>query len=219
MLRTLVMARARREADVAPVLPTVGAALLAALMVFPAYRVVAADVSTLPMQAPSQPVGDPLTLDAALRAAQRFSQALPAQAAAAQAARERAVAAGQRPDPVLRFGLDNVPIEGGTDHLLTREPTTARSIGFVQALPDRAKREARAHRFEQDAHVAEARRQAVRAVLRRETALAWLQAWGELKRLGLDRRATARGGSRPDGSQTPLTARAAARRPTCSSPA
>lgn len=127
----------------------------------------------------------PLTLDAALAAAEARSMALPAQTGAALAARERAVAAGQRPDPVLRLGLDNLPIEGSTDHLLTREPTTARSIGIVQSLPAAAKLAARAQRFEQDARVAEARRQALRAALRRETALAWLAAQTEVRRLQL----------------------------------
>ncbi len=128
---------------------------------------------------------EPLTLQAAMAAAVDRSMALPAQSAAARAARERAVAAGQRPDPVLRLGLDNVPIEGGTEHILTREPTTARSIGIVQALPDLAKRQARSRRFEQDAQVAEARRRAALALLRRETALAWLNAQAESRRLGL----------------------------------
>ncbi|MEO5734315.1 MAG: TolC family protein [Rubrivivax sp.] len=131
------------------------------------------------------PAGEPLTLSAALAAAESRSMALPAQTAAALAARERAVAAGQRPDPVLRLGLDNVPIQGGTEHILTREPTTARSIGIVQALPDSAKRQARTRRFEQDARVADARRQAVLGSLRRETALAWLAAWAEMRRLSL----------------------------------
>ena len=47
----------------------------------------------------------PLTLDDALRVAQARSRQLPAQDAAAAAARDMAVAAGQRPDPVLKTGL------------------------------------------------------------------------------------------------------------------
>ena len=80
--------------------------------------------------------GGPLGLVAAQQLAVTRSMALPAQDAVAAAARERAVAAGQRPDPVLRIGLDNVPIEGDGSHRLTREPTTARSIGLTQAWPD-----------------------------------------------------------------------------------
>ena len=47
----------------------------------------------------------PLTLDDALRVAQARSRQLPAQDAAAAAARDMAVAAGQRPDPVLKMGV------------------------------------------------------------------------------------------------------------------
>ena len=116
----------------------------------------------------------PLSLREAQRLAALHSLALPAQDDAARAARERAVAAGQRPDPVLRIGLDNVPIEGSADSLLTREPTTARSIGIVQALPDEAKRCARATRLRARGRPAPARAaRSMRRTLRRETALAW----------------------------------------------
>ena len=54
----------------------------------------------------------PLELSTAVQAALARSQALSAQDAAARSAREAAVAAGQRPDPVLRFSLNSLPIEG-----------------------------------------------------------------------------------------------------------
>ena len=54
----------------------------------------------------------PLDLSMAVQAALARSQALSAQDAAARSARETAVAAGQRPDPVLRLSLNNLPIEG-----------------------------------------------------------------------------------------------------------
>ena len=102
------------------------------------------------------------------------STALPAQDAAAESARQRAVAAAQRPDPVLRVGLDNVPVEGGSTSWLTREPTTARSIGLVQALPDAAKRSARAAVFEREAEQALAQRALATRSAAREAGLAWL---------------------------------------------
>ncbi len=185
MFRIFFVARACHELDVACALPKFGAALVVALTVLPVQGALPNETATPATQTAVPPVGEPLTLHAALVAAEAYSQALPAQGAAALAARERAVAAGQRPDPVVRFGLDNVPVEGGADNLLTREPTTARSVGIVQALPDLAKRSARARRFEQDAQVAEARRQGIRSTLRRETWLAWLQAWTETRRVGL----------------------------------
>ncbi|MDP3085161.1 MAG: TolC family protein [Rubrivivax sp.] len=126
-----------------------------------------------------------LDIDVAMDLAEAHSQALPAQQWAAMAARERAVAAGQIPDPTLRWSLDNVPIEGSAQRLLTREPMTARSVGISQAWPDEAKRRARSQRHEQDALLAWARRDARRAELRRETALAWLAVRAELQRTAL----------------------------------
>ena len=55
---------------------------------------------------------EPLALSVAVQAALARSQALSAQDAAVRSAREAAVAAGQRPDPVLRLSLENLPIEG-----------------------------------------------------------------------------------------------------------
>jgi hypothetical protein len=52
----------------------------------------------------------PLSLTEALRVAEARSPQLASAEYAATAARERGVAASQLPDPVLRLGLDNVPI-------------------------------------------------------------------------------------------------------------
>src|SRR5688572_26880356 len=54
----------------------------------------------------------PLTLAEAQRRAAQQSRSLVAQDAAVSASREMAVAAGQLPDPVLRMGIDNLPIDG-----------------------------------------------------------------------------------------------------------
>ena len=129
--------------------------------------------------------GAALSLEAAQRAAQARSLALPAQEHSVRAARERAVAAAQRPDPVLHLGLDNVPVESGTASLLTREGMTARSIGISQALPDAAKRSARAQAFEREAEVGGARQEVERSILLRETALAWFALRAQQQRLAL----------------------------------
>ncbi len=114
-----------------------------------------------------------LPLAQAVEAAVTRSLALQALARGADAARERAVAAGQRPDPMLELGVENLPVEGGTRSLLTREGMTQRSIALAQEWPDAAKRRARAEAVERDAGVAEARAAVLRAQLRREAALAW----------------------------------------------
>lgn len=115
-----------------------------------------------------------LTLDAALRAAETRSQALPAQDAAAAAARDMAIAAGQRPDPILKAGINNLPINGGDRFSLTRDFMTMRSIGVMQEFTREDKLKARTARFEREAEVAEAGRELALANLRRDTAMAWL---------------------------------------------
>src|SRR6266508_2905029 len=54
----------------------------------------------------------PLTLSETLKLAANQSRQLAAQDAAVAAARETSVSAGQLPDPVLRLGVDNLPVNG-----------------------------------------------------------------------------------------------------------
>jgi outer membrane protein TolC len=115
-----------------------------------------------------------LSLDDALALAQQRSRQLVAQGAAASAARDMAVAAGQRPDPTLKAGVNNLPIDGADRFSLTRDFMTMRSIGVMQELTREDKRRARASRFEREAESAEAARQLALANLRRDTAMAWL---------------------------------------------
>jgi outer membrane protein TolC len=117
----------------------------------------------------------PLTLDEALRLAQERSRQLPAQDAAAAAAREMAVAAGQRPDPVLKAGVNNLPINGPDRFSLTNDFMTMRSVGVMQEFTRGDKLKARAARFEREAEAAQASRELALANLQRDTALAWLE--------------------------------------------
>ncbi|MEP7297571.1 MAG: TolC family protein [Burkholderiales bacterium] len=116
----------------------------------------------------------PLTLDDALRLAQERSRQLPAQAAAAAAARDMALAAGQRPDPVLKTGLNSLPVSGADRFSLVRDNFTMLSVGVSQELTRASKLSARSARFEREAEVAEAGRELSLANLQRDTAMAWL---------------------------------------------
>ena len=116
----------------------------------------------------------PLTLDDALRLAQARSRQLPAQAASAAAAREMGIAAGQRPDPLLKAGINNLPINGPDRFSLSRDFMTMRSIGVMQEYTRDGKLKARTARFEREAEVAEAGRELALADLQRDTATAWL---------------------------------------------
>lgn len=116
----------------------------------------------------------PLSLEVALRLAQERSRQLPAQEAAAAAARDMAVAAGELPDPTLEAGINNLPINGADRFNLTRDFMTMRSVGLMQEFTSPDKLEARSARFEREAEVAVAARTMALATLRRDTAMAWL---------------------------------------------
>ena len=116
----------------------------------------------------------PLTLAEAQRLAVERSRMLAGQDSAVTASREMAVAAGQLPDPVLKLEVNDLPLNGPDRFSLTRDSFTMRNVGVMQELTREAKREARADRFEREAEKTLAERQATIAVIRRDTALAWL---------------------------------------------
>ncbi|HEX5128325.1 MAG TPA: TolC family protein, partial [Usitatibacter sp.] len=110
------------------------------------------------------------------------------------ATRERATAASELPDPVVTLAIDNVPIEkeqaveepghplakawaSGNRFSTTRDNMTMRRIGVMQEWTRADKRELRAERYQLEARKAEAEVQASRAAIRRDTAIAWMDAW------------------------------------------
>ena len=119
--------------------------------------------------------GQTLSLPEAQRRAAELSRQLAAQDSAVLALREMAVAAGQLPDPVLKLGIDNLPVNGEDRFSLTRDFMTMRRIGVMQELTRGQKREARAQRFEREAEKSLADKDATLAGIQRETALAWLE--------------------------------------------
>jgi outer membrane protein TolC len=123
----------------------------------------------------AQPAFAALDLDRALLLAQQRSRQLPAQEAAAASAREMAVAAGQLPDPVLKAGINNLPVNGPDRFSLTNDFMTMRSIGVMQEFTRGDKLRARSARFEHEALAAGAARQLALANLQRDTAIAWLE--------------------------------------------
>ena len=116
----------------------------------------------------------PLTLAEAQRRAVERSRQIPAQDAAIAASRDMAVAAGRLPDPVLRFGIDNLPIDGPDQFSIGRDFMTMRRIGIMQEFTRSEKRQLRAQRFEREAEKSFAEKTAAIASIQRDTALAWL---------------------------------------------
>ena len=117
---------------------------------------------------------DFLTLAEAQHRAVERSRQLSAQDSAALASREMAIAAGQLPDPVLRFGIDNLPINGPDQFSIGNDFMTQRRIGVVQEFTRSEKRQLRAERFEREADKYLAEKMGIVAAIQRDTALAWL---------------------------------------------
>ena len=115
-----------------------------------------------------------LSLDRALQLAQSRSRQLIAQDAAATASRDMALAAGQLPDPTLKFGVNNLPINGEDRFNLTQDFMTMRSVGVMQEITRGDKLQARSARFSREAETAHPSRAVALANLRRDTAMAWL---------------------------------------------
>ena len=116
----------------------------------------------------------PLTLADAQHRALGHSLQIPAQDAAIAASRNLAVAAGQLPDPVLKLGVDNLPVNGPDQFSIGSDFMTQRRIGVVQEFTRPEKRQLRAERFEREAQRSSAEKTALIASIQRDTALAWL---------------------------------------------
>lgn len=115
-----------------------------------------------------------LTLPDALQRAVERSRQLAAQSHAGDAARAMAVAAAQLPDPVLKAGVDNLPLSGAERYRIGADSMTMRRIGVMQELTSSDKRRWRAARFEREAERSRAAGAALVASIQRDTAIAWL---------------------------------------------
>ena len=129
---------------------------------------------TLPQTGYSQ---SSLTLAEAQRIAVERSRQLAAQDASITASREMAVAAGQLPDPTLKFGLDSLPVTsspGVQAFNTTQDSFTTRRIGVMQEFTRDKKRKLRTERGERDTERVIAEKTVAITNIQRDTALAWL---------------------------------------------
>jgi outer membrane protein TolC len=115
-----------------------------------------------------------LSLEDAQRRAVERSRQVAAQDLSIAASREMSVAAGQLPDPVLKMGIDNLPVSGPDQFSTTRDSMTMRRIGVMQELTRGEKRELRAQRYERETEKSVAEKAGAVASVERNTALAWL---------------------------------------------
>lgn len=115
-----------------------------------------------------------LSLDQALQMAAQRSASSQAAAASVQASQEMAAKADQLPDPMLKFGVDNLPVTGPDKYSLTRDFMTQRRVGIEQQWVSADKRTARAERGQRAVESDEANYLTNVAKVREETAIAWI---------------------------------------------
>ncbi len=115
-----------------------------------------------------------LSIEEAVRLAIAGSHRIVANAAQIDAARERALAAGKRPDPVFTTGLQSVPLNGPDRLKLHNDSFTMTAFGIKQELTGRDKLAARAERYAREAESGEATRSLSAVEIARDTRLAWL---------------------------------------------
>jgi len=127
----------------------------------------------------------PLDLAEAVRLAERDAPMIAARRAEAEAALQLIGPAGERPDPELVAGIDNLPVSSGDAFNLNRDFMTMRKIGVMQAFPRREKRELRVQRATADSARAQALLTAEQLGTREAVAIAWITLAHADRRLAL----------------------------------
>lgn len=118
-----------------------------------------------------------LDYDRALALAAEQQPQLQALTAEADAARRRAVAAGELPDPMLSFGLSEVPLNTDERFSLRRDGDTDVMLSLRQAFPRAEKRRLAREREQRVAEGLSAEHAARVRWLQREAGLAWVGLW------------------------------------------
>ena len=136
---------------------------------------VAAIVAALTLRSVGYAAESPLTLAEAQRLATARSAQIEAGDLAISASKDMAVAAAERPDPVVKFGVDNLPVNGPDRFSVERDFMTMRSVGVMQEITRPTKLHLRAERSQRAVQLAEVERTQALTVVQRDTAVAWLE--------------------------------------------
>ena len=118
----------------------------------------------------------PVTLDAALQSATDRSAAMGAAQASVRASSEASVRAGQLPDPILKAGVDNLPVNGPQRFTIGQDFMTMRRIGIEQEWVSGDKRRLRSALANDVVDRERAGYLAQLVNTRQQTATAWLNA-------------------------------------------
>ncbi|NRB58134.1 MAG: TolC family protein [Salinicola sp.] len=117
----------------------------------------------------------PLSFDDALALGVRNAPELSANTAQIKSAQELIEPADALPDPKLSLGVTNYPISGPQAGSLTESQMTMQRIGISQAIPNSAKRHARAEIAEAELSSAQVQRHVVRLIIQQQASQAWLK--------------------------------------------
>ena len=115
-----------------------------------------------------------LTFDEALRLAAVASASAKASRASVAASSQAAARAAQLPDPMLKLGIDNLPVSGPDKFRPNADFMTMRRIGIEQQWVSRDKRQARSERAQRATESAEGAYLEKVATVREEAGKAWL---------------------------------------------
>ena len=119
----------------------------------------------------------------ALQTATERAPMLAARRAAVEGAAQLRTSAAELPDPKLIAGVDGLPISGPMRWNIAAEPMTQRTVGWMQDVPNAAKRAARRQGAEARAEREQALLTMEQLAVQREVALAWLARWYAEQRL------------------------------------
>ena len=126
-------------------------------------------------------IAQPLGLEDAAALALLNQPLLLGQQASIDASRENAVADSELPDPRLKLGINNLPINGPDQFSVTRESMTMRSIAIEQMFPAADKLRLKGERSTLEANLAAAELENLKRTVRRDAQLAWLGVYYPLR--------------------------------------
>ena len=117
----------------------------------------------------------PLTVFEAMQLAERNAPAIDARKSQITASEAMAESALALPDPKLKIGQDNWPIEGAEKFSTGRDFMTMRRIGISRDMPREEKRELRSQAYKLEARRDEAMLEDARLAVRRDAALSFVE--------------------------------------------
>ena len=120
---------------------------------------------------------EPLSLAETIQLATQNQPLLQSLDDAAASSREAAIAEGQLPDPIIKFGFTNLPVTNSNALRFDREDMTMVNVGFSQNVTPLKKREVASNRLLAEADQFTTEQIATVRSIERDVALAWLDVY------------------------------------------